>query len=91
MLAVEQNVCSLAIDGVGYTNIYFLNKQALSLKSTEEFSKPLVSILKHPKQALKTWLVLAVEQSVCSSAIDGVGCTNIYFLNKQTLRNIQWA
>ena len=49
----------------------------MGLKSTEEFSKPLVSILKHPKQALKTWLVLAVEQSVCSLAIDGVGYMDV--------------
>ena len=64
------------IDGVSYTNIYFLNTNT-QLKSTWEFSKPLFSILKHPKQALKTWLVLAVEQSVCSLAIDGVGYMDV--------------
>ena len=69
---------------IGNANIHFLNKQTnkqtkkkLSSKSTEEFSKPLFSILKLSKQALKTWLVLAVEQSVCSLAIDGVGYMDV--------------
>ena len=68
---------------IGNANIHFLNKKTnkqkkkLSSKSTEEFSKPLFSILKLSKQALKTWLVLAVEQSVCSLAIDGVGYMDV--------------
>ena len=68
---------------IGNAKILFLKKKTknqkkkLSSKSTEEFSKPLFSILKLSKQALKTWLVLAVEQSVCSLAIDGVGYMDV--------------